>query len=161
MDLKNYIITVSVSLTFILLMTSAKAQATYPATWTDLVNVTVNANNSLTKAITTTGYVSGAASENILDAGMDGYIQFTYSGGTSQYFVGFTGLNNSNDVYYNLYSFLVSSAGGCAVYQRNVAKLSVGTLANGDILKISREGTNVKFFEKQYTTYAGCQEYRR
>lgn len=157
MSFENHVIIVS--LMVILSIPSTRAQATYSTTWTDKVDVTVNADNSLTKSVTTTGYVSGAASENILDAGTDGYIQFTYSSGTSQYFVGFTGLNNSNDVYYNLYSFLVSSAGGCAVYQRNVAKLSVGTLANGDILKISREGTNVKFYRNNtlvYTVAAGA-----
>jgi hypothetical protein len=153
--LQSYIVIVLMMLS----MSIAKGQATYPSVWTDLVNVTINANNSLTKSVTTTGYVSGAASENILDAGADGYIQFTYSSGTSQYFIGFTGLNNSNDVYYNLYSFLVSSTGGCAVYQRQVSKLSLGALANGDILKIAREGTNIKFYRNNtlvYTIAAGA-----
>lgn len=157
MNFNNYIVVVLSMV--ISLIPSAKAQTIYPSVWTDRVNVTVNTNNSLTKSITTTGYVSGAASENILGAGADGYIQFTYSSGTSQYFIGFTGLNNSNDVYYNLYSFLVSSTGGCAVYQRQVSKLSLGTLVNGDILKISREGTNIKFYRNNtvvYTIAAGA-----
>ncbi|SKC59371.1 SprB repeat-containing protein [Ohtaekwangia koreensis] len=152
--LRSYIVIVSM----ILSMSIAKGQATYPSNWTDRVNVIVNADNSLTKSVATTGYVSGAASENILASGVDGYIQFTYTASAAnQYYIGFTGLNNSTDVYYNLYSYLVSSTGSCAVYQRNASKFSVGALANGDILKIAREGENIKFYRNGtavYTSYA-------
>lgn len=66
-------------LIFTALTVDTFGQTLYPATWTDLVNVTVNAANSVTKSGTGTEYVSNAGSENILPAGQNGFIQFTYT----------------------------------------------------------------------------------
>lgn len=45
------------SLIFTVLTAETFSQTLYPTTWTELVKVTVNANNSLTKSVTTRAFV--------------------------------------------------------------------------------------------------------
>jgi len=137
---------------------TTSAQALYPANWVELSSVSVNADNSVTRPSSATAY-GGASSTNILPANQDGYIQFTYTANASnQYFVSFAASNNSPEVYYSLYSIFVSSTGNYAVYERDVSKGTLGTLTTGDILKIAREGTNIKYYRNgtlMYTSAAG------
>jgi hypothetical protein len=148
-----------VLIVFAVLAFDTFAQTLYPATWTDLVNVTVNADNSVTKSGTGTEYVSNAGSENILPAGQNGFIQFTYIPNSgAQFFVSLAGTNKSTLVDNSLYSVLITTTGAISVYERNTLKASFAALISGDIIKLAREGTDIKYYKNTtllYTTAVG------
>lgn len=147
------------SLIFTVIAVDTFSQTPYPATWTDLVNVTVNADNSVTKSGTGTEYVSNAGSENILPAGQNGFIQFTYIPNSgAQFFVSLAGTNKSTLVDNSLYSVLITTTGAISVYEQKTVKGSFGALTSGDIVKIAREGNDIKYYRNStllYTTAVG------
>jgi hypothetical protein len=119
----------------------------------------VNADNSVTKSGTGTEYVSNAGSENILPAGQNGFIQFTYTPNSgAQFFVSLAGTNKSTLYDNSLYSVLVTTTGTISVYEQKTLKASFAALTSGDIIKIAREGTDIKYYKNStviYTTAVG------
>src|SRR5688572_17694620 len=77
---------------FLFITNAALAQTLYPVVWQEMTNVTVNANNSLTKTVPSATWDAGAVSEAILPPGQDGYIQFT-TNTVGNYMVGLSKLN--------------------------------------------------------------------
>jgi len=132
---------------------------TYPATWIDKVNVTLNADNSLTKNVSTNGYVAGAASSNILPPKQDGYIEYTFTGVSGQAVVSFTALNNQTTYVNCLYSFYTPTVGKYYIYERSTNVLTLDGLAVGDVLRIARSGSDINYSRNgvivKTTTLAG------
>jgi len=64
----------------VIIITFESTAQTYPIAWTELQNVTVNADNSLTKTTAAGAWDATAGSENVLLPGADGYIQLIYTG---------------------------------------------------------------------------------
>src|SRR5882762_11947874 len=86
-----------------------QAQTLYPIQWINLVGATVNANQSLTKT-GANGWTSGAASTNLLRAGVDGQVQFTWAGATGQYMVGLS--RTDKDANYNSIEYGIAYSSG-------------------------------------------------
>jgi hypothetical protein len=123
------------------------AQITYPASWTDKVNVLVNVDNSVSKTVTGTDYNAGAASENILEAGADGYISFIYTANSANaYMVSLTPLNIQPEFQFSLYSIYILSNGALAIYEQNTLVSGYTTLVSGDVVKIAREAGQIKYY---------------
>jgi len=119
---------------------------TYPATWIDQVNVTVNSNNSLTKNVATTGYVSGAASSNILLPKQNGYIEYIFTGVAGGYLVSLTALNNQTSYVNCLYSFYTPGVGKYYIYERGAVVMTLDGLVVGDVFRIARSGTDIIYY---------------
>lgn len=125
----------------------AAGQTVYPASWTDKVNVQVNADNSVSKIISGTEYNAGAASENILPQGTDGYISFIYTANSANaYMVSLTPLNIQTEFQFSLYSIYVLSNGALAIYEQNTLVSGYTTLVSGDVIKIAREAGQIKYY---------------
>ena len=125
----------------------ADAQTLYPAAWTDKINVLVNADNSVSKTVSGTEYNAGAASENILAAGVDGYVSFTYTTNTANaYMVSLTPLNIQPEFQFSLYSIYILSNGAMAIYEQNTLVSGYTTLVSGDVIKIAREAGEIKYY---------------
>ncbi len=120
-------------------------------TWTDQVGTLIVGN----KLVRSSTAVAGAASAQMLGAGVDGYLEFFLIPPSSShhYYVGFndnnpdTGAGNIN------YAFRVNNA-SLWVYENNVIKLSqTNVLKVDDVLKIERIGTTVRYYKNGILLY--------
>src|SRR5688572_15192794 len=124
------------------------AQTLYPIEWTDLANVTVNANKTLTRSIATGyGWVAGAASINTLLPGQNGHVEFPYAAG-ADYLIG---LSKSNpDAYYGTieYSISIAANGEIRILESasHVPPGTFGWAAPGDVFKIVRGTTTITYY---------------
>jgi hypothetical protein len=118
----------------------------YPVTWTDLQNVVVNADNSVTQTAGV-AWQAAALSANKLDANMDGWIEFVIPPGNGTVGIGFGRQNNVTNLNSIEYCFYLAYGSNITVYEAGVNKgISVGALYEGDILTIAREGSNIKYY---------------
>lgn len=112
--------------------------------WTGLVNLTLNADNSLTK----TGAASWNArgySLNIIKSGEDGFITFNYQPG-SDYMVSLSKFNVQAD--YTILDHVLQ------IYPTNTYRIrettnvvgNYGPINTGDEFKIAREGNAIKYY---------------
>jgi len=124
------------------------AQTTYPTVWTDVINATVNPDNTVTGPLIGTGWTAGAASKNMLSPGADGYVEFTYSstGGTS-YMVALTRPNINPSYVGNDYGIQVSGSSLYVWPPGATGGQLLGTLANGDVVRLSHETTSYKVYK--------------
>jgi len=131
---------------FLLFVSTSVYSQPYSAGWRDFVNVTLTAGNTLTKTGGVTGtWDAGATSYNTLEPATDGYIQFTYATTTFNYMVSLS--KNNNDASYLSVDFAFYVNGSTLqIFELGVNQGTFATLVNGDVLKISREGTSVKYY---------------
>ncbi len=109
--------------------------------WKDMVSAQFIGNVLKSSAVT-----SGAASVQQLAAGSNGWLEVTYSEGTTTRFIG---LNDSNPdaASANIdYAFRFTATNTANVYENNVLKATITGVVAGDVFKISRTGTAVKYY---------------
>lgn len=127
------------------------AQSTpYYVQWTDLVGSQVN-SNTLSQAGPTGWGNSGAASENVIDAGVDGWVEFKAITGVSA----MLGLSNSNvNSHYNTinYAFYINSS-SLVIYENGFNKQSLGACSTGESLRIRRSGTTIEYVRNGLVVY--------
>ena len=120
------------------------AQTLYPIQWINVVGATVNADKSLTKT-GTNGWTSGANSTNLLLAGIDGQVQFTYATSTGAYMVGLS--RYDKDANYTSVEYGIALNNGViTVYESGTSKGSYGTAAAGDVFKVVRTSNTIHYF---------------
>ncbi len=111
-------------------------------TWKDQVGVSVTGNR-LTRTATTT---AGAASTQVLPAGQNGWLEVFVSETTTNRYIGFNDTNpdvNATNIDYALYL----NGTTLKVVENNVVKLTqTSVLVAGDVLRIERNGTAVRYF---------------
>ena len=117
---------------------------TYPVKWKDLVGVTDN-NGALTKTPVGGGWNAGANSYNVLPAGIDGWVEFTVGDLTSRTIVGFSVLDAEFNYPSTLHSWFAASSAGH--FMESGFYVSIITYSIGDILRVSREGNFVKYYQ--------------
>jgi hypothetical protein len=119
----------------------------YPLAWTDLQNVTANADNSLSKANGSLAWDGAALSTNTLAPLTDGWIQFQIplEAVWSRYMVGLSRLNNVATYASIDYAFYYIN-GFLNIYEGGSPAQALSSYAEGDILTIAREGTNIKYY---------------
>lgn len=124
---------------------SNPGEPTHSLIWVDQIRVTVNANTTLTHIGPNT-WSSGASSSNLLSENEDGFLEFTANTGSAQYIIGFSIINGSygGDTYTN--AIRIGSKGALYTYEGSTLT-TVGTWAAGDIFKLSREGSQVKYYQ--------------
>src|SRR5689334_9875359 len=122
----------NITLLMVVTTTTLFAQ-TYPIAWTNAINATVNADNSLTKTGVAGIWDSGIASQNVLPSGSDGYIQFTYpASATSIYMIGLSRLNN--DASYTSIDYAIDISSNALYFYSAGVNQNFGTVAPNDIL---------------------------
>lgn len=117
--------------------------------WQDVVGATVT-GNIIKRTGTST---AGAASVQQLAAGQDGWLEFTVSELNTTRVVG---LNNSNpDVAGgNIdYGFNILSTGTVNVFENNSPKYTLTGVKAGDVLRVERTGTVVKYYHNGVLQY--------
>ncbi|PZR05814.1 MAG: hypothetical protein DI539_24790, partial [Flavobacterium psychrophilum] len=117
----------------------------YNTKWIDITNVTVNTNNSLTvNAGQPWGYGKGANTSNVLPPNTNGWVEFT-SNNNGTFVIGFS----TNEVVfdYNTFSYGIRNEGGAASTYEAWVGTSLGTFVTGDIYRISREGSQIRYYK--------------
>lgn len=114
--------------------------------WTGITNATVsNAEYSLLQRTGSGAWDAGAVSASSLPANTDGWVEFV-SGTASQYVIGFatnttsfatTAFTHSIRIHYNGYFYVNEGA----------TQITAGTWQMGDIFKVSREGSQIKYYK--------------
>ncbi|TXI70181.1 MAG: hypothetical protein E6Q41_01690 [Cyclobacteriaceae bacterium] len=124
---------------------------TYSLVWKDLVGVT-STNGVLTKVAVGGWGNGGAASENVLPANTDGFIEFT-AFTSHALMVGFSTTNA--DANYTTIQYAMYNTGGAAqVYISGSYIPGTNTpIVNGDILRVERVGTTIQFKKNGITFY--------
>jgi hypothetical protein len=113
--------------------------------WTDLKGVTLN-GTVLTKTATTLWGNSGAASENVLEGGNDGFMQFIPGGNVKYSAIGLTFLNTDNNYISIDYSFLIDHK-RLFIFSSGKLQGDFGRIKNSDILKIERKAETILYYK--------------
>ncbi|MEQ9660565.1 fibronectin type III domain-containing protein [Fulvivirga sp.] len=115
-----------------------------PITWTDLIGVEVQADNSLLKTASWGTNNAGAASEEVLAANTDGWVEFTTNVMGRDRFIGLsnTNLNASNSIDY---AIRITSSEEYIVTESGSWKFTGGTIEDGDIFRVERIGTTIEY----------------
>ncbi|UII34887.1 hypothetical protein LVD17_13830 [Fulvivirga ulvae] len=127
-----------------LLFTGYNSYGQNPITWTDLVGVEIQPDNTLLKTAGWGTDNGGAASAEILQAGTDGWAEFTvYPTGYERYF----GLTQNNvDAAKNMdYAIKISSINTIVVQESGVSRGGFGSISAGEVLRVERTGTTIEY----------------
>jgi hypothetical protein len=116
----------------------------YKVNWINQTGVS-NTDGKLTKTSTVQSWsAAGAISSNLLPANTDGWIEFVGVNGAN-YRIGLAANNRLNYNEFTNSIFIDNDAGSAVVFEGG-GSASLGTLQTGDIFRISREGSNVKYY---------------
>ncbi|MEI9922009.1 MAG: RHS repeat-associated core domain-containing protein [Bacteroidota bacterium] len=140
----NRVNTLSLLLAAILCGFSVNAQ-TYTVRWTDIVGMT-NSSEILTKTASTNNWTNAlATSSNYLAPNTDGSIQFSFVGQTDVQ-IGFITNNFATADWIKINNGItIGSSGQISVNELNINN-SYGTYTSGDVFKVSRESSQVKYY---------------
>lgn len=119
--------------------------------WTDATGVTIN-GTVLTKTATTSWGNAGAASQNVLQGGSDGFMQYTPGGNTKFSSIGLTFLNTDNDYLSIDYAFLIDHK-RLFIFSSGKLQGDFGRLKNTDVLKIERKAETILYYKNDIVIY--------
>jgi hypothetical protein len=120
------------------------SQTLYPIDWIDKANVSVNANNTLTRT-GSGGWNAGAASTNLLYPGENGQIEFTIGGTSGYYFIGLS-RSNYNHGYTSIEYAIYLNNGSIFIYESGNSVGAFGAAAVGDFFVIKRDGNYIEYY---------------
>ncbi len=118
----------------------------YRVIWTDLEMMTVNSDNSLTKT-DAENWTGGASAVNEVEAGKDGWLEFVIPEIGSNYIIGLSPDNQNSAVANIAYGVYISKTGSIAAYEKGDNKGQTATARIGDIIRISREGNEIHYYQ--------------
>lgn len=128
--------------------------AQYKVEWTNNpANVTVNANNTLTRSPNVTTFDGGGANSfNVLATG-DGSVEFTIqAGNANSYGIGFSASTVTTHTLAIIdYAFVLDN-GALTIREKNSPKKTV-TFASGNVLRISKIGSQVIYYKNGAPEY--------
>lgn len=112
--------------------------------WKDFVQVS-QAGNKLVKNSTSESWSAGAASTQLLGAGVDGWLEFTVAETTTNRMLGLSASNP--DVNYSSINYALYQNGATfSIYENGVYKGSIsGGVKTGDILRVERTGSTIVY----------------
>ena len=122
-------------------------------TWKDIVG-SKQEGNKLYKTVAGAAWAAaGAASVQQLPAGQNGWLEVVASEITTPRMVGLSDVNT--DANYTTIDFALyqTTAGALFVYENGTSRGQFGTYAPGDVLKIDRTGTSVKYYRNNVLFY--------
>ena len=112
--------------------------------WKDLVGVAAT-GSTLTKTANNFAWDAGAASEETLPAGTDGWAEFTVSSLDNYYMFGFSEANadaNYASINYALYQV----AGQVTIYENGNNVAPMVDLTVGSVMRVERKGTAINYY---------------
>ncbi len=132
------------SLAFLGLVSVQLTAQPYDVVWTDVVGCSVS-GNSLTKTAARGWGNAGAASEQVLAAGEDGWVEMTTQE-TNKYRMFGLSISNSNSNYNTInYAMYPATEGRLQVYENGVKRGDFGSYASGDRLRVERTGASITY----------------
>lgn len=129
-------------------------------TWTDLIGVSVDANNNLNKTAVDGWSNAGAASSNKLLPGEDGYVSMEIENLTDEWAVGLSSQNNGENWTTINYAFDKTN-NNISIYEDGYYIGICGNYKIGDVIKVAREGDYIKYYLNNlelYSTFTGSSE---
>lgn len=114
-------------------------------TWANVVGVTVSGtfNNTLTKT-GASGYSSGGATFSSLGSGQDGWVEMVANETNKSRMIGLTSTNAAGT---NLqFALEFRNDGNIYVWETNVVRNSLGSYTTGTVVRVAREGTQIKYY---------------
>ncbi len=118
-------------------------------TWKDIVALKQEGNKVINTSTTTGWGLSGAASIQQLPAGQNGWIEFTYAGGSTERVVGLSSSNtnaNFNTINFGVYIGNPVVANNAVIYENGTSKYTIPTqVIVGDVIRVERTGTTITY----------------
>jgi hypothetical protein len=115
------------------------------------VGVSVS-GNTLTKTAPTGWGNAGAASQNVLSASTDGWVEMTAQETNTFRMFGLSSSNVNADYTTIEFAIFIYTSGNVQIYENGNNKGNFGTYANGDIMRVERVGTTI-YYKKNGTTF--------
>ena len=150
--MKNFI--KNLSIIFFILLSNLLFSQQYDIVWENLVGSDAD-ENTLTKT-GAAGWNAGATSANVLNAGVDGWVESTViETNTSRMY----GLNDTNvnasfqDINYAIYT---RNDQALFVFENGSNSGQFGTYTDGDVLRINRSGTTVTYLKNNVVFYTSA-----
>jgi RHS repeat-associated protein len=132
-----------------------KTQTTHNVYWKDVVGTEASGNNLIKKYPTATWGNSGAASISMLKAGQNGWMEVTVSETNTYRMIGFSDTNV--DVHYTAIDYaLYLYDNRLLVYENGSKKHDNTAIASGDVLRIERTGTTIKYYKNGTLVYTSA-----
>jgi RHS repeat-associated protein len=131
----------------------------YDVAWKDQVGVN-HMGSSLFSTVASGGFgSSGAASQQILPANTDGWVEATVNSlpSTNQWVIGFSTANPNNALNTVNYGIGISAAGQVQTFQNTTTGTNRGAVAIGDVLRVQRVGgvVTLHWNSTSYSTTGG------
>jgi RHS repeat-associated protein len=122
-------------------------------TWKDLVGVSME-GNKLTKVGKTAGWsTAGAASVEQLAAAQNGWFECTASETNKFRMFGISDQNTNTNYTSQDYSWYLYNTGALYIYEGTINRGTFGTYKPGDVLRIERVGTTIKYYQNGVWKY--------
>jgi len=119
----------------------------YPVQWSNPVNTKINTDNSLSKTDNTLAWSASADSYNVLNPNTDGWVEFVVNNTSDSFMMGLSSNPTvSGTVYSPLSNAFDINSGSIIIYESGASKGTFYKVREGDVFRISREGTNVKYY---------------
>jgi RHS repeat-associated protein len=126
---------------------SINTHTEYDVYWNEFVGVSWTGNTLLRDVASG---ASGAASQQVLPAGQDGWVEAPYFlSSDTRYF----GLNDTNPDASSSninYSFQFTTSNTVRIYENTTLRTTITGVSNGEIFRIQRAGTAVKFYRNGF-----------
>ncbi len=128
-------------------------------TWKDLIGVNLD-GNKITKTVAGAAWsVSGLASVEQLPAAQDGWFEFTVTENNSRRMLGISDQNTNANYTTQDYSWYPynngtsSTDGSLYIYEGSSNRGIISTYKSGDILRIQRTGTTIRYYQNGQLKY--------
>ncbi|MGB0521701.1 MAG: hypothetical protein ACPGJS_02015 [Flammeovirgaceae bacterium] len=127
-------------------------------TWTNIVGVTVDANNDLFKSSGVGGWNAGASSTETLATGQDGWVQAILTFNNKAMMVGLS--DEDLDASYTSidYALYTHPHGNLEIYEQGGFRHNAGACAIGDTIRVERVGEQI-IYKKNGTVIYTSQGY--
>lgn len=122
-------------------------------TWKDVVGARQEGNKLIRQIATAAWGNSGAISVQQLIAGQNGWMEFVTSETNLYRMIGFSDANTNNNYTSIDYAWYPAINGALYIYESGTARGQFGTYTPGDVLKIDRTGTVVKYYQNNVLKY--------
>jgi hypothetical protein len=144
----SFLLRLSLLVTLCLCSVSAWAQTgcNFPIAiqWVDLYGVIVASDNGLTKTVAA-GWNAGAASQNGLEAGEGGWVEWTAGPAGNQYLAGLSYVNIDHN--YGSLNFGIQYLGNGTVnlVENGSVKITLTAINESDVFRVERAGSEIRY----------------
>jgi|GEM_PF-1019812 len=125
-------------------------------TWKDGIGVSIEGNKLIRVAAGSSWAASGAASVQQLSASQNGWIEFVTSETNLYRMVGLSDVNTDANYTTLDYAWFPTNNGTLQIYESGASRGSFGNYLPGDVLKIERTGTTIKYYQNNTLKYTSA-----